>query len=146
MFNLRKTHRDENDNVTDSGLTLSPRPNKEKSLKGENGRLEQWAELTSDGRYSFHFLDVGNYGKERWAAQGFLSREELGELIGQLQSLYDGTVTTTRVPTETAPETSAPASTAAEALPVEEARVAQANAATNPSTTPTSDDMDSLTA
>ena len=121
MFNFRKTSKTPEGNIVDSGLTESPRPDNGKALKGERGRIEQWVQAEKDGRFSFNYVDVGNYGKERWTSKAYCTRDELLAIVDQLTALAGGDVTTTRLPTEepaaeaTAPTLPAPAV----ALPVE---------------------------
>jgi len=109
MYSNRKTARNTDGTITDSGLTESPRPNKDKALKGEHGRIDEWAQIEPDGRYSFNYLDVGNYGKERWTSRSYVTGEQLDHAIAQLQALRAGQIATTRLPVE------APAPTVTEA-------------------------------
>ncbi len=131
MFSLRKTTRTttvvdgkEVETVVDSGLTASPRPDTGKALKGERGRIEEWAQAEADGRYSFNYLDVGNYGKDRWASKGYLTADELDAAIAKLQALRNGEIATTRLEPEPAPapEAAAPEAASASAEAVEEAK------------------------
>ena len=84
--------------------------------KGSKGRHEWYAESTETGGFRLCFTDVGNYGKERWFARDPISEAQLEDMIGMLQALRDGRVSTTRIPFEenTTEAPAAPASASGE--------------------------------
>jgi hypothetical protein len=68
--------------------------------KGNKGRLELFVSR-DESTYSVRFTDYGNYGRVRWDADfGLLTRNDVEEMIAELQSLVDGHSDTTHVPFE----------------------------------------------
>jgi len=70
--------------------------------RGGKGRLEMFVASDGQGGFSVHFDDYGNYGRVRWAAQAPLTRDELLDMIADLQCLADGQIDTTHEPFEQA--------------------------------------------
>jgi len=79
-----------------SGASSTADRNRTGAQKGNKGRLELFATDRGNGNYSVSFVDYGNFGKERWAADfGVLTQEQLNDMIESLQALRSGALDTT---------------------------------------------------
>jgi hypothetical protein len=99
MITAKKTVKDAQGNIHESGLTRSSAG---EAKKGEKGKIEFWLQRESADSFSSNFLDTGNYGKDRWSGAAIKPISDLDRVIQLLCDFRDGKIDSTRV---TEPET-----------------------------------------